>query len=443
MLNNIVSRLKCLAHSLFTGGFFHIVGAGTLNRAISTVMSIVLVRVLSKADYGIYSYAINIINFFVLFNGLGASSAALQLCSEVFDDKVRLKSFYGYAYKNAVIIGVGYSVIIGAIGLYAPLSIPEAAPLLVLYSIYPLLQQLYDIKSMMLRIEIKNQDYALASNVQTVLMCVFSIGGALLAQAVGLVIGQMLAYLIVYLWLCRKNPFLFRSDAGKLTPEDVKQYWNVSLISSFNSGVSQALTLVGTFLIGLLLADELAVSEYNVATTIPFALLFVSTSIIIYAYPLFARKKNNRAWTLRHYALFTAGNVMLMAIISILFVIFAEPIIILIFGKQYLDSVPIAQVLMIGFFANSAFRAPAANLLVTQRRLVTVSVIGIVVVIVSFISSYALIPRFGMMGAALSYDICMVIAALLNSGAYIWSIMHIPIPCGGCEHSKAIVNTEK
>lgn len=432
MLTSVISWVKGWVRALFTGGFFHIVGAGTLNRAISTVMSIVLVRVLSKADYGIYSYAINIINIFVLFNGLGASSAALQLCSEVFDDEVRFKSFYGYAYKNAMIISLGYSVIIGAIGLFAPLSIPEAAPLLVLYSIYPLLQQLYDIKLMMLRIEIKNQEYALATNIQTILMCVFSICGALLAQAAGLVIGQMLAYLIVYLWLCRKNPFLFCSSGGELTSEDVKQYWNVSLISSFNSGVSQALTLVGTFLIGLLLADELAVSTYNVATTIPFALLFVSTSIIIYIYPLFARNKNNRAWTLKHYALFTVGNVVLMAVISISFVVFAEPAIVLIFGDQYLDSVPVAQVLMIGFFANSAFRAPAANLLVTQRKLVTVSVIGIILILVSFASSYTLIPRFGLMGAALSYDVCMIVAAVLNSGAYLWSILHIPASRSGC-----------
>ena len=79
MLSDIGKKFK-------TTGFFSIVGAGTLNKIISFVTGIILVRILSKADYGAYSYALNIINFFVLLNGLGTSSCIVQLCVERGDD---------------------------------------------------------------------------------------------------------------------------------------------------------------------------------------------------------------------------------------------------------------------------------------------------------------------------------------------------------------------
>ena len=93
----IRDRISNLGNSLLKGGFFDIVGAGTLNKAIATIMSIVLVRVLSKYDYGVYSYAFNIASFFIIFNGLGATSAALQLCCEAYQDKDRERRLYAYA----------------------------------------------------------------------------------------------------------------------------------------------------------------------------------------------------------------------------------------------------------------------------------------------------------------------------------------------------------
>ena len=414
--------------ALFDGGFFHIVGAGTLNRAISTILSIVLVRVLSKADYGIYAFAFNIVSFFILFNGLGATSAALQLCCELSEDEDHADRVFSYAYRVSVAVGLLFLVAILISAVTVPLSIPESAPLLALYCSYPLFQQLCDIKIVRLRIQLRNKDYAFATNVQTFVLSVFSISGALFAGATGLVVGQCFSLAISYIWLCIRYPFnkdlLLSLEAA--SKDDAKQFWNVSLISAFNNGISQAMTLIGNFLIAALTANELAVSSYKVATTIPFALLFIPSAIVTFIYPYFVHHKDDRSWTLKNYAYVTGGSILLMGCITVFFCVFAEPITLLIFGVQYLDSIPAMRILMIGFFITASFRTPAGNLLVTQRKLLVNSIVGIILIFVCIAASYMLIPAYGMVGAALVYDICMLFGSILSVGAYLVVIRRLP-----------------
>lgn len=423
----LVKKFSDLGRSLFRGGFFDIVGAGTLNKAIATIMSVVLVRVLSKYDYGVYSYAFNIASFFIIFNGLGATTAALQLCCEAFNDKDWECRLYAYAYRVSLVVGFLYLLLVLAIALLVPLSIPSSGPILVLYCAYPLLQQLFDIKTILLRVRLKNRDYAIALNLQTVLTCIFSIVGALTFAAPGLAVGQSLALLVAYAWLCRLFPF--ERDylwSSSLKRDDMTQFWRIALISAFNSGVSQAFTLLGTMFIGMFIADELVVSSYRVATTIPFALLFFPNAIVTYIYPHFVRHKDDRVWTLRNYALMTLGGGILMAVITVFFIVFADPIVSLIFGEQYVDAVPVMQIVMIGFFITATFRTPAGNLLVTQRKLVSNSVIGVIMIVVCVIASYVLIPRFGMVGAAAVYDLCMIAGAVLSCVIYLKTVMSLP-----------------
>lgn len=423
----LTKKFADLGRSLFKGGFFDIVGAGTLNKAIATIMSIVLVRVLSKYDYGVYSYAFNIASFFIIFNGMGATTAALQLCCEAFNDKDRECRLYAYAYRVSLAVGVLYLVLVLAIALLIPLSIPSSGPILALYCAYPLLQQLFDIKTILLRVRLQNRDYAIAMNLQTVLTCIFSIVGALTFAAPGLAVGQSLALLVAYAWLCHLFPFERRYLwSSSLKHDDMTQFWKIALISAFNSGVSQAFTLLGTMFIGMFIADELVVSSYRVATTIPFALLFFPSAIVTYIYPHFVRHKDNRTWTLRNYALMTLGSGILMAVITAFFIVLSDPIVSLIFGEQYLDAVPVMQIVMIGFFITATFRTPAGNLLVTQRKLVSNSVIGITMIVVCFIASYVLIPRFGMVGAAVVYDLCMSVGAVLSCVIYLKTVVCLP-----------------
>lgn len=411
---------------LFKTGFFHIFGAGSINRMFQALLSIVLIRILSQESFGIYSYAYNIASFFILFNGLGATSAFLQIGSELHKDKHASNSFFAYAYKMGILVDIILAILIIAIGIFIPLAIQGSNLILVLYCAYPLITFLVEIKQCYLRVDLKNKDYALMTNIQTGLSVGLAILGAALFQAVGLVIGQLLANILSYLLMCLKYPFRDLGSSRTITHGEKKDFWQIAGISSFNNALSQALTLVGTFLVGFLLVDADLVAIYKASTTIPFALLFIPNALIIYLYPYFARHNKDREWTISRYAKLTGFCCLMMGMITLVFLLAAKPITLLIFGEQYLDSAFPMQVLLVGFFINATFRQPVGNLLITQRKLTTNSIVGIISIVFNIIAGFVFIPRYGVIGAAIVYDLTMLLGALLSMPAYIRTIVAIP-----------------
>ena len=86
----ITNRLSDGLRRLFRAGLFDIFGADALNKVLTFVSGMIVVRLIPQEVYGVYSYAYNILNIILLFNGLGASSAILQLTSErTFADRKR------------------------------------------------------------------------------------------------------------------------------------------------------------------------------------------------------------------------------------------------------------------------------------------------------------------------------------------------------------------
>lgn len=417
-------------------GFFHIFGASSLNRVLIVILGFVLIRVLSKEDYGIYAYAFNIASFFVIFNGLGATSAILQICSELHADKSGADSVYDYAYRRGVLVDVAMGLVMAFVGIFVPLKIPESNSLLVLYCVYPLVMLLFEIKAVRFRVLLMNKQYAFAMNTQSILITALSIAGALLFDAVGLVVGQILSYAISYAVLCIKFRFS-RTYVHALERSEKRDFWGISLISSVNNGLSQALTLTGTFFIGLYLANDALVAEYQVATTIPFGLMFLPGMLMTYAYPYFARNNRNRDWSLKAFAKLTAVSFLVMGVITALVCLLAELIVLILFGEQYLEIVPILRILMLGFFVASVLRQPSGNLLVTQRKLLTNTSIGIISILINAVASILFIPISGMYGAAYTYLITMGASGVLYTACYVRTLIRLP----GSNESETVEET--
>lgn len=409
----VFDRLKGPFAKLYKTGFFHIFGAGTINKVVSSLTMIVLVWLIPKAEYGLYSYVFNIISIFALFNGLGASSALLQLCCEHMKDKPLMLAIFRYGEHWGRAADVILAILIVIYAVVAPGALPGSQPLLAMYCLYPLVVLLCELRLVYLRSNLNNKAYAFMTNVQTLLLAGCSISGAFVGSVLGLIAGQYLAYIMSFLVLLWKYPLPKPLPDERKCIFSKKEYWYVALVSSLNNGLSQALSLSGTFFVGQLLASDVAVASYKVATTIPFALLFVPSMLMTYVYPYFASHCNDRTWTKHNYLRLT--TILLLAIggVTLLMNILGEPIIRLFFGSQYLDAVPSFQILMIGFFFTATFRQPAGSFLVTQKKLGANTTIAVLSIVVSVFLSVLLIPSLSLVGAAWAYTGSMLVGSVL------------------------------
>ena len=69
-------------------GALHIFSTTVLNKIIAMLTNIVIVRVLTKAEFGYFSYAYNIVMIVAAFSSLGMTNAVLQYGCESTDQKV-------------------------------------------------------------------------------------------------------------------------------------------------------------------------------------------------------------------------------------------------------------------------------------------------------------------------------------------------------------------
>ena len=404
---------------IFKTGFFHIFGAGSINALLSMVLNIVIVRILPMDEYGAYAYAFSIVSFFVLFSALGAPSAAMQVCSELFKEPERSDACYSYAYRSGVFVDGAMALSIVVIGVFIPLAIPGSNALLLLYCAYPLFLFLNEMKLIYLRIWLKNRDYAFMTNVQTCSILVCSVFGAFFFQAAGLIVGQNVALLLSWAIMCIRHPYRKIALCDQVEKGQRRDFWKIALISALNNGLGGALSLLGTFFVGLLLMSDDLVAVYKVATTIPFGLLFLPTLMATFVYPHFVRHRHDRRWTIRHYLLLVAGSAAAIGLLTLVMVVLAEPILTLLFGVEYAAAVP-------PFVITASVRQVTGNLLVSQRKLLFNTFVGGVSLVSTTVLSYLLMPAYGMVGAAWSYTLTMLIGGVINTTYYLFTIFRLP-----------------
>lgn len=418
-------KIKNSVGSLAKSGFVHIISSSVINKIITFACGIILVRILTKDAYGIYSYANNILGFFMLASGLGASAAVLQLCSErkTVEERERF-------YRFGCFFGLGSNIILGAIILCSAslfnLPIAGSNYCLALMCLLPFAHLLSDLQIMYLRTEIRNKEYAYANILCTSLYFICVTALSLLFKTEGLIAAQYVAYLLsaLLIVLIFKVPVSFARP--KLSRSEIKDFFSISSISGVNNGLSRLMYLLDIFVLGLVVPDDTVIASYKVATNIPTALLFIPASIVIFIYPYFARNKDNKEWVTKNFkrVIFYLG--IFNAAIAIAMFALAPWIISLVFGKQYLDAVGPFRILCISYIFSGTFRTISGNILVTQRKLKFNLFVSIVSSALNTFLNYFMIKAYGSIGAAWATLITAVFCAILCTSYLLYTFSKIP-----------------
>lgn len=408
---------------LFKTGFFHIFGSSVINKIIAFLSSIVLVRILTKVEYGAFTYAWNIYSIVILLNGMGIEFGALQLSSEHSGDTEYANRISNYGTRFGLKFNILLVVGLLLIGLLAPLKIEGGRRLIITLCLLPTVQLLYNMTSCYLRSQKRNKEYARLAVVNTVLVFVASASCAIVFREIGMVIGHYIAYIVAFAvgLICFNVRLINRgsSDIG----EDKSPLLRIAFISMLNNGLSQLMYLLDVFILGILDPQETILASYKVATMIPAALTFIPLSLITYLYPYFAEHKDDGKWCLTRYKQILLALGGFNFLLSLVLAAGAPIIIRLLFGEQYLDAVPIFRLLAINYFFSGTFRILSGNLLVTQRKLKFNLFVSIVTSMTNIVADYLFIQWWGSMGAALATVLVVLLSSILSTTYLVYTFM--------------------
>lgn len=405
---------------LFQTGFFHIFGGNVINKILSFLSSVILVRILSKMEYGIFTYAWNIYSFILIFNGLGMCNGALQLGSEKWD-KSDCEPVFKYAFRTGLIFDFFVSIVMILIARFYPVTVSESRNLLYMLCVLPCMQFVYDINMIYLRVKRLNQKFAFISIMNMALLLIFSVMGAYIFRGAGLIIGKYLGYFVTMLiCLLFFSSYRFLRNNLELANSEKAAIRKISGISMLNNGISQLLYLFDIFVLGVVVADESVLADYKVATMIPTALLFIPSALVTYLFPYFASHINDKKWCFDKYKKVFAYNSLINFIISFVLYIMGPLVIKTLFGDQYVDVIMIFRVLVISYFFSSSFRILSSNLLVAQRKLKFNLFEAIISGVINIFLDFYLIKLYGGIGAAIATCTVVLVSSFISTSYLIF-----------------------
>ena len=408
-----MKKIKELIKILYEKGVVHIFIGSFLTKLVAFFGSIFLVRILSKWDYGVLGYIENIYGYIFIFAGMGLSNAMLRYVV-LGKDREEKYSYYFYSSKTGFWFNVILIVIAGIIcGLYPH---PEAyAPfkwLLCLSLIAIPFQYLTDNVLCNERAMFANQRFAILSLILAVFVIASKIFMGSLLGLSGVLIGQIIIYALLAIGFLYSthNKYYKVKKPNSLSSGKKREVSIYSLQYMITNGLWAIFMLNDTFLLGRFLNNPVLIADYKVAYALPGCVALISNAIGIFVAPYFVKNESDKEWVKINF--FKAYLIVAFIIGGLCFLIgmFAKPLIIFIYGENYLNIITLMRILLVASFFNCGLRYTTANILAAMGQVKYNMFVSLFGMIAQVFINIMIIPLYGVIGLAITS--CIVYAGM-------------------------------
>lgn len=386
-------------------GALYIMVGSFLTKLAAFLGSILIVRLLTKADYGVLTSLENIYTYAYVLAGYGLNNAVLRYMV-LTDGEKEKKGVLTHALRSGTCFNIALIIVI-VVGASVVLDDDGGPNILVLLAIMLLalpLQYAFESSSCSLRALFQNKHYALLSLGCVVVVWALRACGAASFGLEGAVASWPVAYGLMAL------VGLFLVFRRHLPAEDGKQP-DAQLRKSMRSYALQYMITNGLWvlflqndilLINCITGSSEMVATYKVAYTIPTAMSIVTYAIGVFVVPYFVKHENDHKWVWRSYRKILLVVCLALGAISFFMALFSAPILDVFFGSQYVSADALMRLLIVSAFINNGIRFTAANLLAAMGKVKVNLIVSAAGMVLQLVSDTVLISLFGIMGAAYS-----------------------------------------
>jgi len=408
-----MQALKNYSLKVISSGFLPVFFANIFSYFVAFCGSVFYARLLGTYEFGIYSFAYNIISFFLLVNGFGAASGVLQFVSRAKDSATQL-SYLKYSITLGISFNCLLSIIIFIYAMCTNLPLPGMRHILIAMAFFPIGRLYIDVFQSYLRASGQNQLFAKFAISSNSIILILNVLGIYVAGLVGLVFATYLSYVSVILMatMVYKLPNIFRIKRLAL---DKKEFVSYSVYATVGNAFAQILFILDILILGYIIKDARVVAIYKIATIIPFALNFIPGIISIFFYPDFAKNTHDLVYVKQLHQKIQRGMLVFSILVSLVLIIIAKPLIIFIFGPEYIKSVPPFQILTFGFWIVATFRTINGNILASLGKARVAMKINLFIVFINISLTYILVTYYGIIGAAIGVVAIYILASIIAS----------------------------
>lgn len=389
----------------------------------NAVLMVLLTRfLLSPEEYGILFLALSIIGVARLFSDVGLSKSAARYVTEFKEsDSSQIPHVLEIALKYRLLfIGlVGCTLVVTRNVIAGFLGEPAVAPLLLVGAAYlgfhslsvfnSLLFQGFNCVSWSALVQVVNNVNRIVFAVVFVFVFGFGALGALLGYVVGAALGMCIGFVVLYKYFYSNYRKADEREEG--LSRRILEY-SAPMMITRGAGVLN--TKIDTILIGVLL-NPAAVGFYTLAKQISSSLTVLAGSLGFTISPTYGEQKANERLdqASRMYRKTLEYTLLLYLPGAVGVIIVAEPTIRIVFGEAYLDAAPVLQVLGIYVVLRAINETTTKALDFLGRARIRAIAKGSTAV-GNFLLNLVLIPKLGVVGAAVATVITFGIYTFIN-----------------------------
>lgn len=413
--------------SLYKNGFFHIFAGNILNKLFAYISSIVIVRLVSKEDYAGLAYVDNIYSYATLFAGMGMASAILKYCSS--DNQRKNLAYLKISLKYGIPFQIGIVFFIIILAAFFEFPFPGVKGLVLFYCLYPIMEYCFLLFQSVIRALLQSKLYVKMSVIQMGSVMAVGIVLAMLIGVKGVLAARYIAVLLAGGIGAASIIKQFKGvQEETLSRSEIKAFLSMSVSLLIANLFSMVMPLNETFLINNLIRDEVVTANYKVATMFPAQLTFITSSLMVYYFPIIARADDKKeVWKLSKKMGLLIGVVILAIVVC--GVVLSKNIILAIYGERYYDAVELSRIFWVVYSLNAGFRMLPMNILPAIGRAKFNAIAAGVTSIIHFGIDYFMIANYGIVGVA----VATTLMYLLSGIAY-W--IYLYISCRGNEGVK-------
>lgn len=420
---DMMSRLKSVVQNLKSDVSRVLIASG-INKLISLLLSIVIVRILSKEEYGLFSFAFNKVSIIMVFSGFGITSGILQFCSESISLEKK-KQYYKFGLVFGVIANLILCLLLFLYGATGSMEMQGSTEYLFYLVMLPLVAFCYEFGNTVLRTQDHMVEYANSTNINSVVFAAVSILLAVLIGVYGYIIGYYTSYIIAVgyiMWVLFSGQGLGIWKSIKIQWLDIKPLLSFSIICMLTNSLSNVLGYIDLEMVGQIIPNAEVLAAYKIGSGIPSQATFITAAIVTAVYPNFAKNQGNYPWLKTNISKLLLGLLVINGIVAAVLFFGAELIIQILYGPEYSDAVLMLKISSVGYLLSSTIRIPFGTLLLSMRKvsfnLVVCAISGVLNVILDLL----LIPKYGSMGAVFTSVIVILVSGVMSSTRFVMYI---------------------
>jgi O-antigen/teichoic acid export membrane protein len=396
-------------------GFFERAGsyvflATVIARLFSFIAHIIVLQIIPSERLGVVIYAFSFISFLIPIGGFGVQQSLLRYGS-LLKTKAEKDQLFVYTLKKGILFSLFIVVIIIMFKGLIPFKFEQASFYFMMLSLAILSQFLLSLMRIQFRLQHKNKQYAFVEISYTLLFLISVSILSYLYQEVGYICAIIFTPILIF-------AVFFKSLNVKITA--VKKlniidsaFWKYGFFASLSYVATLLLFEIDTILIGNLLNNTNEITYYKYISLIPFSLLFLPRVLLTTDFVNLTEHISDRLYIKNYIKSYLSIFVVISFFLLLLSFLFSNAIL-QFFGPEYTNYKSTFLTLMFGITGILLARGLFGNLLSVIGKANLNFNIAIIAIVINVISNYYFIPKYGILGAAITSAVIMWFTGILS-----------------------------